>query len=224
MRRTTMVRAFMGMPDLGGIRTAHGDLRGDIGSMQPSPTQSVSRRSRVLQSGTLGRRRIRHNKREGCSEYTHARAGGSRNPSPGGMRRRACHTGKGTRGGSSHGHAAPRHPRLGRKWEEFNERIAELQQLPPVPDLTIQELRALDLSGWQLHQQQWLIQRERLFFAVHQIEQAQVHPSQRPDLWVQWTERQQQFLTALEDLRAQRHALERKRIAVESQLLERYFK
>lgn len=108
--------------------------------------------------------------------------------------------------------------------EEFNERIAELQQLPPVPDLTIQELRALDLSGWQLHQQQWLIQRERLFFAVHQIEQAQVHPSQRPDLWVQWTERQQQFLTALEDLRAQRHALERKRIAVESQLLQRYFK
>jgi len=108
--------------------------------------------------------------------------------------------------------------------EELNGRIAELQQLPPVPDPTVQELRALDLSGWQLHQQQWMVQRERLFFAVHQIEQAQAHPSQRADLWAQWTDRQQQFLTALENLRAQRHALERKRLDLESQLLERYFK
>ena len=108
--------------------------------------------------------------------------------------------------------------------DELNERIAELQQLPPVPDPTVQELRALDLSEWQLHQQQWLVQRDRLFFAVHQIERAQAHPSLRPDLWAEWTARQQQFLTGLEDLRAQRHALERKRLAVESQLLERYFK
>ncbi|MEX5218846.1 MAG: hypothetical protein AB7G68_07540 [Nitrospiraceae bacterium] len=108
--------------------------------------------------------------------------------------------------------------------EELNERIAELQQLAPVPDPTVQELRALDLSAWQLHQQQWMAQRERLFFAVHQIEQAEAHPSQRDDLWTQWTERQQQFLATLEDLRAQRHALERKRLTLESQLLQRYFK
>jgi hypothetical protein len=108
--------------------------------------------------------------------------------------------------------------------EELNERIAQLQQLPAVPDPTVQELRALDLSGWKLHQQQWLIQRERLFLAVNQIEQAQAHPSQRADLWAQWTDRQQQFLTALENLRAQRHALERKRLDLESKLLERYFK
>jgi len=108
--------------------------------------------------------------------------------------------------------------------QELNERIAELQQLPPVPDPTVQELRTLDLAGWHLHQQQWLLQRERLFFAVHQIHQAQAHPPQRADLWAQWTMRQQQFLTALEDLRAQRHTLEQKRLVVESQLLERYFK
>ena len=108
--------------------------------------------------------------------------------------------------------------------EELNGQIAELQQLPPVPDPMVQELRTLDLAGWQLHQQQWLLQRERLFLAVHQIQQAQAHPPQRPDLWAQWNARHQQFLTALENLRAQRHALERKRLAVESQLLERYFK
>lgn len=108
--------------------------------------------------------------------------------------------------------------------QELHERIAELQQLPPVPDPPVQELRTLDLAGWHLHQQQWLLQRERLFLAVHQIQQAQAHPSQRADLWTQWTTRQQEFLTALEDLRAQRRTLEQKRLAVESQLLERYFK
>jgi hypothetical protein len=108
--------------------------------------------------------------------------------------------------------------------EELHERIAELQQLPPAPDPTVQELRALDLAGWQLHQQQWLLQRERLFFAVHQIQQAQAHPPERADLWAQWTGRQKQFLTSLEDLHAKRHVLEQKRLAVESELLERYFK
>ncbi len=107
---------------------------------------------------------------------------------------------------------------------ELHERIAELQQLPSVRDPAVQELRALDLSGWQLHQRQWLVQRERLLFAVHQIQQAQAQSSKRAELWAEWTGRQQEFLTALEDLRAQRHGLERKRLDVESELLERYFK
>lgn len=106
---------------------------------------------------------------------------------------------------------------------ELNGRIAELQQMPPVQDPLVHELRALDLSGWQLHQQQWVMQRERLLFALHQIQRARTHPTERSDLWAQWTTRQEQFVTALEDLRAQRHALEKKRLAVESQLLERYF-
>ncbi len=108
--------------------------------------------------------------------------------------------------------------------DELNRRIAEFQQLPPAPDPTVQELRALDLSGWQLHQQQWLVQRERLVFAVRQIQRAQAHPSEKEELWTQWTTRQPQFAAVLEDLRAQRHGLERKRIEVESQLLQRYFK
>jgi hypothetical protein len=108
--------------------------------------------------------------------------------------------------------------------EEFNERIVELQQLPPVPDPTLQQMRTLDLAAWQLHQQQWLLQRERLSLAVHQIQQAQANPPRRSELWAEWTARQQHFLTTLDDLRTQRHALERKRLALEEQLLERYFK
>ena len=108
--------------------------------------------------------------------------------------------------------------------DELNRRIVEFQQMPPAEDPTAQELRALDLSGWQLHQQQWLVQRERLALAVKQIQRAQAHPSEKPELWAQWTTRQPQFAMVLEDLRAQRHALERKRLEVESRLLERYFK
>jgi hypothetical protein len=107
---------------------------------------------------------------------------------------------------------------------ELNGRIAELQQMPPVQDPLVQELRALDLSGWQLHQQQWIMQRERLLFALHQIQRAHEHPTEKSDLWSQWTARQEKYGSVLEDLRAQRHALERKRLAVESQLLEHYFK
>ena len=62
----------------------------------------------------------------------------------------------------------------------------QAQKMPAVSDPRVQELRALDLSGWQLHQQQ--------------------------------------FATALDDLRAQRLTLERKRLEVESQALEQYFK
>lgn len=108
--------------------------------------------------------------------------------------------------------------------DELNRRIAEFQQMPPALDPTVQELRALDLSGWQLHQQQWLVQRERLVFAVKQLQRAQAYPSEKAELWTQWTTRQPQFAAVLEDLRAQRHGLERKRVEVESQLLQRYFK
>lgn len=108
--------------------------------------------------------------------------------------------------------------------DELNSHIAELQKMPAVSDPRVQELRALDLSGWQLHQQQWLLQREHLMFAVNQIQRVRANPHEKPAILTQWTARQQQFATALDDLRAQRLTLERKRLEVESQVLERYFK
>lgn len=224
MRRITMAQACMGMRDLGAIRMAHGDRPGDTGSMQPSPTRSVSRRSRALQSGTV--------RREDSGTIKGRVAVNIQVQMLAGLVILILVGCAGAPAIQEERHAAdPVLNMLHRgildleeNVEELNERIAELQQLAPVPDPTVQELRALDLSAWQLHQQQWMAQRERLFFAVHQIEQAEAHPSQRDDLWTQWTERQQQFLATLEDLRAQRHALERKRLTLESQLLQRYFK
>jgi hypothetical protein len=108
--------------------------------------------------------------------------------------------------------------------DELNRHIAELQQMPPVSDPRVQELRALDLSGWQLHLQQWILQREHLNYSVNQIQRVQADPREKPAIWTQWTDRQQQFVTALDALRTQRQTLERKRVEVESQVLGQYFK
>ena len=108
--------------------------------------------------------------------------------------------------------------------DELNRHIAELQQMPPISDPRVQELHALDLSGWQLHLQQWILQREHLMFSETQIQRVQADPREKPAIWTQWTTRQQQFVTALDDLRAQRQTLERKRLEVESQVLGQYFK
>jgi len=108
--------------------------------------------------------------------------------------------------------------------DELNRHIAELQQMPPVSGSRIQELRALDLSGWQLHLRQWILQREHLMFSLNQIQRVQADPREKPAIWTQWTNRQQQFVTALDELRAQRQTLERERVEVESQVLGQYFK
>ncbi len=108
--------------------------------------------------------------------------------------------------------------------DELNRHIAELQQIPPTSDPRVQELRALDLSGWQLHLQQWILQREHLRFSVSQIQRVQADPQEKPVIWNQWTNRQQQFVKVLDDLRAQRQILERKRLEIESQVLGQYFK
>lgn len=106
--------------------------------------------------------------------------------------------------------------------DELNHHIAELQQMP-VSDPRVHELRALDLSGWQLHLQQWILQREHLIFSVNQIQRVQANPREKPAIGTQWTNRQQQLVKALDDLRAQRQTLERKRFDVESQVLGQYF-
>jgi len=108
--------------------------------------------------------------------------------------------------------------------DELNRHIAELQQIPPVSDPRVQELRALDLSGWQLHLQRWMLQREHLIYSANQIQRVRADPREKPAIMTQWTNRRQQFVKALDDLRAQRQMLERKRLEVESQVLGQYFK
>lgn len=107
--------------------------------------------------------------------------------------------------------------------DELNRHISDLQQMPASSDPNIQELHALDLAGWQLHLQQWMLQRDHLQFSVNQIQRALADPRQKPAVASQWTDRQQQFVKTLEELSAHRQKLERKRFDVESQVVGRYF-
>ena len=108
--------------------------------------------------------------------------------------------------------------------DELRRHIADLQQMPPVSDPSIQELQGLDLAGWKLHLQQWILQRDHLVFTVNQIQRARADPGEKPKVASEWKERQQLFLKTLEELSMHRQTLERKRVEVESQVVEAYFR
>lgn len=108
--------------------------------------------------------------------------------------------------------------------EDLKRHIADLQQMPPGTDPTIQELYALDLDGWQLHLQQWLLQRDHLEFAVSQIQRVRGDPQVKTAVESQWNARQQRFVNTFEELSAHRQRLERKRFDVESEVVGRYFR
>ena len=108
--------------------------------------------------------------------------------------------------------------------EELRGHIADLEKMPPVSDANIQELHGLDLAGWKLHLQQWILQRDHLLYTVNQIQRVQADAREKPRIATEWSDRQRQFLTTLEELSAHRQKLERKRVEVESQVVERYFR
>jgi hypothetical protein len=108
--------------------------------------------------------------------------------------------------------------------DELRRHIADLEQMPPVSDPNIQELQGLDLAGWKLHLQQWILQRDHLVFTVNQIQRARADPGEKSKVAKEWKERQQEFLNTLEELSMHRQTLERKRVEVESQVVEAYFR
>lgn len=108
--------------------------------------------------------------------------------------------------------------------DELKRDIVDLQQLPAVPDPRVQQLQGLDLAAWQLHLQQWTIQRDRLLSALNFIQQAQAAPQDKAAIGNHWSERQVEFMKTIEELRTQRRTIEQQRADVESQVLERYFK
>ncbi len=108
--------------------------------------------------------------------------------------------------------------------DELKRDIADLQQMPPVSDPQVQQLHGLDLAAWQLHLQQWVVQRDRLLSSLNFIQQAQAAPQDKAAIGDRWSERQAEFMKVIEELRTQRRTIEQKRSEVESQVLGRYFK
>ncbi|MEP7152344.1 MAG: hypothetical protein ABI856_11585 [Nitrospira sp.] len=102
----------------------------------------------------------------------------------------------------------------------LSKRMNDVQQMSSGTDPGLQELRALDLSGWQLHQQQWVLQRDHLLLARDTLQQVHKNPGENGRLLDQWRQHWQQYVKSLEELRLQRQSLERKHLEVETRLIE----
>ena len=108
--------------------------------------------------------------------------------------------------------------------EELQRHISELKQMPIDSNPQVQELQALDLASWELHLQQWMVQRDNLVSSLDSIQQAQAAPQDKTAIGDRWFERRAQYLKTIEELRSNRRQIEQKRIDVEAQVLERYFR
>jgi hypothetical protein len=102
----------------------------------------------------------------------------------------------------------------------LSKRINEVQQASAVTNPVLKEMQALDLSGWQLHQQQWVVQRDHLMQARDTLQRAHVSQGAKGPLLDQWRQHWQQYVKSLEELRQQRHTLENKHLEVEARLIE----
>jgi len=105
----------------------------------------------------------------------------------------------------------------------LDKKMADLEQAGQAAGPTLRELYALDLSGWKLHQQSMMLQREHLQFAKQRLLEAKSNPSERPRLRDQWIRHERDYEQALEDLRQQRLALEKLRLQAETRLIEQSF-
>lgn len=103
----------------------------------------------------------------------------------------------------------------------LSKRMNDVQQASAGTDPALRELQALDLSGWQLHQQQWVLQRDHLVLARDSLQQASGQPEVKKQLLEQWRQHQQRYVNALEELRQQRQNLENKHLELEARLIER---
>jgi len=108
--------------------------------------------------------------------------------------------------------------------DRLEKQLAQMQKLPDTTDPTLREIRALDLAGWQLHQQQWKLQREHFLFAQEQLRRAKAHPDEKARLLEQWTAHERDYERALDGFRQQRHELEQQRHKAEAQVVERYLR
>jgi chromosome segregation ATPase len=102
----------------------------------------------------------------------------------------------------------------------LSKRMNDVHQASTGTDPALRELQALDLSGWQLHQQQWILQRDHLIAARESLRRASGQPGQKKQLLDQWQQHQQQYVKALEELRQERQKLENKHLEVEARLIE----
>ena len=108
--------------------------------------------------------------------------------------------------------------------EKVSDRMKFLREVPDSNDPLIQEVRNLDLRGWELHQEQWKLQLDGLRFTEGLLRKVQDHPEKKPEALQAWLSRLQEFKEAMNDYRQQRAGIEVLRIETESKLIEQYLR
>ena len=103
----------------------------------------------------------------------------------------------------------------------LSRRMNDVQQASAGTDPVLRELQALDLSGWQLHQQQWVLQRNHLVLARDVLQRAYKSQGEKEQLFGRWRQHWKLYVNAVEELRQERQNLERKHLEVEARLVER---
>lgn len=108
--------------------------------------------------------------------------------------------------------------------EDVAERIEVLRAMPPIDDPIIQELRKLDLKGWELHEEQWRFQLNHLKYTEDLLKKFDTGSGDKAELLRIWIDHEREYETALETYRDKRHAIEGARLQKEGQMIERYLR
>ena len=80
--------------------------------------------------------------------------------------------------------------------EEVAERIEVLRAMPPSEDPVIQELRKLDLEGWELHEEQWRLQLQHLKFTEDLLKKFREGSGEKAELLKIWIDQEREYETA----------------------------
>ena len=102
-------------------------------------------------------------------------------------------------------------------------RMTHLQGASPSTDPLIQQLQALDIQGWTLHEEQWKYQLQHLRRAEEFLRSVSEEGEGKPALLKRWEKHRQQYEDHLKAYRNQRHRIEEERLRVEGKMIGRYF-
>ena len=108
--------------------------------------------------------------------------------------------------------------------EKVSDRIEFLHGAPTSKDPLIEELRNLDLRGWEIHQEQWKRQLDGLRFTEQLLRKIHDHPEEKSVAFKAWQSHIKEFKAAMHEFRQQRAGVEVLRIDTATELIEQYLR
>jgi len=108
--------------------------------------------------------------------------------------------------------------------KKISDRMKFLREAPVSSDPLIQEVRDLDLRGWEIQQEQWQMQLDGLRFTEGLLRKVHDHPEEKPEALQAWLGRLKEFKEKMNDYRQQRAGVEVMRLETEVKLIEQYLR